>query len=518
MNAAHQHPTYCGLVLRALARFPDRVAFQTAERQVRYAEAADFIGRTQAVLQACGLQRGQRVALLSANRWDSWCAGVAAQALGAVVTSLHPLGALDAHLYQLADAEAAVLIVDAQGFGERGGELAARCPGVTVLTLGPAGYGRDLLQLADAHGTASAHDLSRADAIATLNYTGGTTGQPKGVVKTSAANALMSLTVMAEFELPRRPSFLAVAPISHVTGTNVLPVLHKGGTVHLLERFDPERLLATIARERINFALMVPTMVYVLLDHPGLGQHDLSSLELVLYGASPMSPARLGEALERIGPVFSQLYGQSECYPIAALPKADHDAARPHLLAACGFASAACEVALLDDQLQPVPQGEAGEICVRGGMVMSEYWRQPERTAEALAGGWLHTGDVARRDEEGRLYIVDRKKDMVVSGGFNVYPREVEDVLSSHPAVAQAAVIGVPDAKWGEAVKAVVVLRPGQQVEAETLMALVRERKGALHAPKQVQFTDALPQTALGKIDKKALRAQEWAGSGRNVA
>ena len=518
MMTAHEHPTYAGLVLRALARYPDRVAFQAGTRTVSYAEAADFIARAQAQLQASGLARGQRMALLSANRWESWCIGVAAQALGAAVTSLHPLGALDAHLFQIADADASLLLVDAQAYGARGGEIAARCAGLAVLTIGAAGYGHDLLQRIAAHGAATARDLSRASDIATLNYTGGTTGQPKGVVKTSAANALMSLTVMAEFELPRRPRFLAVAPISHVTGTNVLPVLCKGGTVHLLERFEPEAMLATMARERINFALLVPTMVYVLLDDPALARHDLSSLELLLYGASPMVPARLAEALERIGPVFSQLYGQSECYPIAALPKADHDAARPHLLAACGFVTASCTVALLDADLQAVAPGEPGEICVRSGMVMSEYWRQPALTAEALAGGWLHTGDVARQDEAGRLYIVDRKKDMVVTGGFNVYPREVEDVLASHPAVAQVAVIGTPDPKWGEAVKAVVVLRPGHEASADELMALVRDRKGALHAPKQLVFSAQLPLTPLGKVDKKALRAQDWAGTGRGVA
>jgi fatty-acyl-CoA synthase len=513
----HDHPTFAGLVLRALARFPDRIAFQAGDRRVSYAEAAGFIGRAQALLHVRGLARGQRLAVLSANRWESWCISVAAQALGATVTPLHPLGALDAHLFQLADADASVLLVDADAYAARGGEIAERCPGLAVLTLGATGDGDDLLQRIAAHGSATARDLSHPSDLATLNYTGGTTGRPKGVVKTSAANALMTLAVMAEFELPRRPSYLAVAPISHVTGTNVLPVLCRGGTVHLLPRFEPEAVLATIARERINFALLVPTMVYVLLDDPALVRHDLSSLELLLYGASPMSPARLGEALERIGPVFSQLYGQSECYPIAALPKADHDPARPHLLAACGFATSVCHVALLDDALQPVPPGEPGEICVRGGTVMSGYWRQPAQTDEALAGGWLHTGDIARQDEEGRLYIVDRKKDMVVTGGFNVYPREVEDALASHPAVAQAAVFGTPDAKWGEAVKAVVVLRPGQQASADELTALVRERKGALHAPKQVVFVSQLPLTPLGKIDKKALRAQDWAGAGRSI-
>jgi fatty-acyl-CoA synthase len=516
--SAYQPPSYVGLVLRALARFPTRVAFRAGARGVTYAEAADFIGRAQAVLQARGLKQGQRMALLSANRWESWCIGVAAQALGASVTSLHPLGALDAHVFQIVDSEASLLLVDAASYGLRGGEIAARCSDLTVLTLDGIGYGDDALQLICAYGAATPQDLSLPSDIATLNYTGGTTGRPKGVVKTSAANALMTLTVMAEFELPSTPRFLAVAPISHVAGTNVLPVLCKGGTVHLMARFEPETLLATVARERINFALLVPTMVYGLLDDPALGRHDLSSLELLLYGASPMAPARLGEALERIGPVFSQLYGQSECYPIATLPKADHDATRPHLLAACGFASAASTVALLDHDLQPVARGEPGEICVRGGMVMAEYWRQPAQTAEALAGGWLHTGDVARQDEEGRLYIVDRKKDMVVSGGFNVYPREVEDVLASHSAVAQVAVIGIPSAKWGEAVKAVVVLRPGQQVSAEELTALVRTQKGALHTPKELVFAPQLPLTALGKVDKKALRAPDWASTGRSVA
>jgi len=518
MNEHHQNPSYCNLVLRALARHPSRIAFQTPEHQVTYAEAAGFIGRTQAVLEGMNLQRGQRVALLSSNRWDSWCAGVAAQALGAIVTPLHPLGAFDAHVYQLADADVSVLIVDVKGFAERGAELCAHCPGINVLTLGPASFGQDLLQLAAAHTQQEPRDLSKGTNLATLNYTGGTTGKPKGVVKTSASNALMALTVMAEFELPRCPKFLAVAPISHVTGTNVLPVLYKGGTVYLLDRFDPQRVLATIARERINFALLVPTMIYVLLDQPNLASYDLSSLELLLYGASPMSPARLEEALQRIGPVFSQLYGQSECYPIAALPKADHDPSRPHLLAACGFVSAACEVALLDDSLQPVALGEVGEICVRGDLVMPGYWNQPELSAEALEGGWLHTGDLARCDEEGRLYIVDRKKDMVVTGGFNVYPREVEDVLSSHPAVLRAAVIGVPDAKWGESVKALVVLRSGEQVTPESLMAWVKERKGALHTPKHIEFMDQLPETPLGKIDKKLLRAQHWTDNTRNVA
>ena len=185
--------------------------------------------------------------------------------------------------------------------------------------------------------------------------------------------------------------------------------------MHLLKGFEPEKFLATIEREKINFTLMVPTMIYVLLDHPRLDKTDLSSLELILYGASPMSPTRLVEGLERIGPVFSQLYGQTECYPVSVLRKADHDAARPELFASCGFPIASCSVSLRDEDNNEVKPGEAGEICVRAPHAMEQYWKRPEQTAETFKGGWLHTGDIARADERGYLYIVDRKKDMIVS-------------------------------------------------------------------------------------------------------
>jgi fatty-acyl-CoA synthase len=258
-------------------------------------------------------------------------------------------------------------------------------------------------------------------------------------------------------------------------------------------------------------------MIYVLLDHPSLDKTDLSSLELLLYGASAMSPSRLVEGIERIGPVFSQLYGQTECYPVSVLRKADHDQKTPELFLSCGFPIAACEVKVLDDNDQEVATGEPGEICVRASHVMAEYWKRPEQTAETLKNGWLHTGDIARRDERGYFFILDRKKDMIVSGGFNIFPREVEDVLSQHADVAMCAVVGVPDDKWGEAVTAVVVAREGTRPDPDELIALVKARKGSAHAPKQVQFVKELPMTGVGKVDKKVLRARFWAGRDRMV-
>jgi len=287
--------------------------------------------------------------------------------------------------------------------------------------------------------------------------------------------------------------------------------------VHMLKGFDPEAVLATIARERINFTLFVPTMIYVLLDHPSLGKTDLTSLELVLYGASAMSPSRLTEGIERIGSVFSQLYGQTECYPVSVLRKEDHDLRRPELFLSCGFPIAACDVKIMDDEDREVATGEAGEICVRAPHVMAEYWKRPDITAETLKNGWLHTGDIARKDERGYMYILDRKKDMIVSGGFNIFPREIEDVLTQHADVAMCAVVGVPDDKWGEAVTAVVVPRAGAAPDANELINLVKARKGSAHAPKRIEFVKELPVTAVGKVDKKVLRARYWEGRGRMV-
>ena len=303
-----------------------------------------------------------------------------------------------------------------------------------------------------------------------------------------------------------------MAPISHVAGTKVLPTLMRGGTVHMLKGFDPEAVFKTIERERINFTLFVPTMIYVMLDHPALDKTDLSSLELLLYGASAMSPSRLVEGIERIGPVFSQLYGQTECYPVSVLRKADHDPRTPELFLSCGFPIAACQVRILDNDDREVATGEAGEICVRATHVMAEYWKRPDITAETLKSGWLHTGDIARKDERGYMFILDRKKDMIVSGGFNIFPREVEDVLSQHADVAMVAVVGVPDDKWGEAVTAVIVAREGAQPNADELINLVKARKGSAHAPKHIKFVDELPMTGVGKVDKKVLKASFWTG------
>ncbi len=518
MNQWHQGLTSAGLAMRALARWGDRVAFSGHGGSFTYAQALEMIARYQAVMHRAGAGRGRRIAFLNANRAEAWLANVAAQGLGLCVTSLHPLGSREDHLFILEDGEIDYLVVDAEIYRDRGGDLAAGTPRLAqVFTLGPAEYGVDLRAAAESVGTRSPVLHAHADDEAWLSYTGGTTGKSKGVMRRHHSFVAVTNAILADFEWPDPVTYLAVAPISHVGGAKILPTLLRGGRVHFQHGFDPERVLATIAAERISVALLVPTMIYLLLDHPKLAATDLSSLELLMYGASPMSPSRLHEGLERIGPVFSQLYGQTEGYPISVLRRADHDRADPELFASCGHPCGSVQVALLDEAGQPVEPGAVGEICAQAPQVMDGYWKRPDETAATLANGWLHTGDMARADPRGYLYIVDRKKDMIISGGFNVFPREVEDVLSSDPGVAMVAVIGVPDEKWGEAVKAVVVARPGVGLDGRALIGRVRDAKGAVYAPKSVDIVDAIPLTAIGKPDKKALREPYWQGRSRRV-
>ena len=385
-----QAPTGTTMILRALARFPERTAFAWDGGSLTYRATLDLIGRLQAAMAAAGLAKGQTVAFLSANSAETWCAGVAASGLGLVTTWLHPLGALGDHLDVIEDAGASALIVDPRTHAQRGGELAAKAADrlAVVLTMGRADFGRDVMAAAEKIGAAAPVDLTDPDDYATINYTGGTTGKSKGAIRRHRSTAAMTVAVAADFEFPDVPRYLAAAPITHVAGTKVVPALLRGGTVHLLKGFEPEKFLATIEREKINFTLVVPTMIYVLLDHPRLDRTDLSSLELILYGASPMSPTRLVEGLERIGPIFSQLYGQTECYPVSVLRKADHDPRRPELFGSCGFPIASCSVSLRDEDNNEVAAG-------RGGRDL--------RARPARHGAVLEAARADRRDLQGRL-------------------------------------------------------------------------------------------------------------------
>jgi fatty-acyl-CoA synthase len=500
------------LVIRGLAGDQRRPAFHIGGEVVTVGQLRDDVSRYVQAYSSVGLAPGSRVALLSRNRPEVVVVSLANQLAGAVHFGLHPYGSLEDHASALADSGADVLIADS-AYAERAAALRELVPTLChTFSIGPSEAGEDITALA---GALPAGPLRRPDidgeAPAVLGATGGTTGKSKVVVLPARVWTTMTMIQMAEWGFPAEPRFLICAPLSHAAMTTMIPTLLRGGSLVVLPEFDPEAVLDAIERYRITATMLVPTMIYTLLDHPGLATADLSSLEVVYYGASAIWPARLQEAIERLGPIFFQFYGQNECpMTVTVLRKDEHIPNDLDRLGSCGRPVPWLHVALLDDDLNPVAQGEPGEICVRGPLVMKEYWNRPQETEEAFRGGWLHTGDLAREDGDGFYTIVDRTKDLIISGGFNVFPSTIESVLTNHPAVAQAAVIGIPDPKWGEAVTAIVVLREGTTVAADELKALVKERKGAVHTPKRIEFIDKLPLTGLGKIDKKALRAPYW--------
>lgn len=499
------------LLVNALSQTPDRPLLQLAGGpMLTVGEARAATSQFVQALQSMGVERGSRVATLSSNRPEVLHVSHAIQIIAAVAVPMHPLASVADHLHVVQDARVDILIFDASRFGERAAELAQRAPGIKLIALGASPSAEDLCQLAERFTPAPlVAPKVEGSAVARLSYSGGTTGKPKALASNHRSTIAAASIMLAEWEWPNPPRVLSCAPLSHAGSAMVLPTLMKQGTILIQPGFDPVAVMQTIQEYRINCMLVVPTMIYALLDHPRFSEFDLSSLETVFYGASAISPARLKEAIERIGPVFFQFYGQAEApMTITVLRKAEHDVNDLKRLASCGRPVPWVRVELLDAQQQPVPDGEPGEICVQGPLVMDGYRDNPELTAQALTGGWLHTGDVAVRDPGGFLRIVDRTKDMIVSGGFNIYPREIEDILGEHPAISQVAVIGVPHPKWGEAVKALVVSRPGETPKVEDLIELVAKRKGSFQAPKFVEFIDAIPQTAVGKPDKKALRAR----------
>lgn len=520
MSTLHAAPSYTDLALSALRRFPDNVAFVHRGRAITYAEVEARVSQLAQVLRSAGVGHGDGVVALTGNVPEYMYLLLAVTSLGAHNSALHPLGSADDHAFIIEDAEAKVFIYNGELYDEHAGAVLDRVGSeVRALSLGRSAHAPDLLAAADDEPVTRVRSVATAEDIVTIGYSSGTTGQPKGVVQHHRSAVEMTYLSMPGWQLPTSDfRYLAASPISHASGVFIVPTWIQGGTVFLQDGFAPDEFLRAIEEHRITCTFVVPTMLYVLLDHPGLSEHDYSSLQNIVYGASPMSPARLAEAMKVFGSVFVQLYGQAEAPAcVTALRKEEHDLDRPSLLSSCGKPLPGVTVELHDDDDREVAPGEVGEICVRGRLVSEGYWKRPELTAETFRNDWLHTGDMATMDDDGYLHIVDRKKDMIITGGMNIFPREVEDVLTSHPSVAMAAVIGTPDDKWGEAITAIVVLKPGETVSVDHLSSLVRERKGPVYVPKVIEFADTIPLTGIAKPDKKALRARYWNADGRQV-
>lgn len=351
-------------------------------------------------------------------------------------------------------------------------------------------------------------------------YTSGTTGNPKGVQLTNANYMafLERAKNVTGFEYRDDETVLGAMPLFHVGGTNpVLAGYASGAQLAILKDITPAGLLDLIAREKVNHAFLVPAVILMLLNSPDIEGADLSSMRTVSYGASPISEDVLVRAQQRFGCGFLQFYGMTETVGAGTyLPVEAHDPARGKLRS-CGIPWPGVEVKVVDAHDKEVPLGEVGEIVIRAPIVMKGYFNKPDATAEAVRDGWMHTGDAAYQDGDGYFFIYDRVKDMIVTGGENVYPAEVENAVFGHPSVADVAVIGVPDDKWGEAVKAIVVLKPGATPDEGSVIAYAREKVAAYKAPRSVDFVDAIPRNASGKVLRRELRKPYWEGRGRMV-
>ena len=521
MGSLHEGGTVGAMLITAIKRFADRPAIADDQTRWTYRELGQAAGGVVALFRSLGLKKGDGVSLLATNRVETWAVVTAAAVMGLRYTPLHPLAAEDDHAFIVDDAEVDALIIEGPKFAERGRSIKRRVSRLKhLLAFGPMEGARDLVAAMQSMEVAPLVDEGEAEGICWLAYTGGTTGRSKGVMIAHRCILNMTAIIFSDWEWPEDIRYLAATPITHAGGVNIFPTLMRGGFVRVLPGFDLETYCRTIEDEKINTVLLVPTMVYALIDAKDVrAKYDLSSLATIIYGAAPMSPDRLFEGMKIFGDVFLQFYGQTEVPQcITTLRKVDHDPAHPKRLGSCGRPNPLVEVKLFDLDMNEVKPGESGEICVRGALVMNGYWKRPDATQDAFRGGWLHTGDVAVQDEGGYYYIVDRIKDMIISGGFNIYPREVEDALMSHPSVGSAAVIGVPDDKWGEAVKAFVVLKSDAAADFETLHAHVKAKRGGPWAPKTIEFVEAIAVTGLGKVDRKALRAPYWRGRSRSVA
>jgi fatty-acyl-CoA synthase len=489
----------------------DRPCLTTDGTTRTYAEVRQLSCRISAALGACGVRQGDRVAILSANDPTSFTCVFGISRAGAVWCPINPRNEA-AENRELLELFGCTVLFFQKAFAPLVNAVRAELPRLTTVVC-LDGEAPDTLAWQEflALGGGAVIDRQPLDDLAMIVGTGGTTGRPKGVELTNANLEAMTAATLMDYPFQGRPAYLALAPLTHAAGVLCFPILALGGEIVIMRSPDVGGFLDHIEAHQVTHTFLPPTLIYMLLAHDRLSTTDLSSLQCFWYGAAPMSATRLEEALTRIGPVMAQLFGQTEApMMISTMAPKDHfrgdgSIARERLSSA-GRPSALVRIAIMDVDGTLLGPNETGEIVVRGSLVMRGYHHNPEATAEASSHGWHHTGDIGYLDADNFLYIVDRAKDMVITGGFNVYSTEVEQVLMQHPDVQDCAVIGLPDPKWGERVTAVVQLRPAASVTPPSLIAFARERLGGVKSPKQVEIWPELPRSKVGKVLKRDIK------------
>ncbi|WP_328189209.1 AMP-binding protein [Marinobacter sp. OP 3.4] len=506
--------TLDALFTNALTRFGSQTAVWFEGESLTYHELLEQGYQVAHALIRHGIRPGTRVALAMPNRLEYVVADQGIIQSGAAKVALNDMLGDDEVIHILTDSNTRVAIVAENRFDvllSRRDELPEldtvvglapqeRCP--TGIVSWQSFHIGEIATKPEAP--------IHPDDLAWLPYTGGTTGRPKGVLHSQQNICLNLFSHVMEMGLQDDERLLLTSPLSHSAGILLQAGLLKGATHYIEQQFDPDQVIECISRNGVTLTFMVPTMIYRVLDWIEGKPLSLGSLRTVLYGAAPITLDRLRQGLEQLGPVFMQLYGQSEAPNfVTRLLREDHDPEHQHRLLSCGRPATMAQVRIVDSNGNDVPTGESGELIARTPYNMLGYHGQPGKTAETIVNGWLHTGDIARMDDDGYVYLLDRKNDMIITGGMNVYTTEVENAIQDFPGVNQVAVVGLPDDDWGEAVTGFVVLSPGHNKEADAIIAHCRSRLTRYKVPKRIMFVESLPVTAYGKTDKKRLR-QQW--------
>lgn len=497
-------------------------------RVLSYTDAERQTNRWANAMIADGMRVGDRIAYLSINDIDMGVMFIASSKAGIAPVMLNYRLAPREWLWILRDADVSMIFVHGEAYLDAIDELRGQLDGLKRFVSIGAAEREGWLTLENyverAPATAPALPLGSDDMLY-LIYTSGTTGHPKGIMishRNVVAHVEQSMCASVASRAPGQRALVAT-PLYHAAGVlRIMTAAINGGTVVLMSRFEPELFLETLASERINTVNMVPSIVQTLLDMPRIEEMDFRHLQVIYYGAAPIAESVLRRALSTFKCPLIQGYGLSEsCGGIAYLNEVDHQKAldgHPELLKSTGRAVVLAELRIVDAEGREVPPGTVGEIVIRGPNVMKGYWRNPDKTAATIRDGWLHSGDAAYMDEQGYVFLQDRIKDMIVSGGTNIYPREIENALLEHEDIRDVAVIGVPDAKWGEAVLAVCVTRSGKAIDPESLISFCRDRLGGYKIPRRYDFVDELPRNASGKILKRVLREPHWQDRTRAIA
>jgi acyl-CoA synthetase (AMP-forming)/AMP-acid ligase II len=510
------------LIDRAARWFGDADAVHDGERTLSFRQVGERSNRVANALLGLGPDTGARVALLTPNRLESVEMDFGIAKAGKVRVPINTRLADGEREYLLANSGAETLIFDVQ-FAPFVEAVRRRLPELrNLIALGGQADGShpydELLGRASSAAPQVPHP---ADAPNFILYTSGTTGRPKGATATNGSRLAATVNMLAEeIEAVPGDAMVHIGSMAHGSGSKILAYFLRGARNLPVAKFEPDRFLHLVERERATATFVVPTMIAMLVEAAEQTRTDFSSLKTVTYGGAPIAPEKLRTALERFGNVFVQVYGSSEApHPVLVMRKAEHQVAagQERRLASLGREVAMAQLRIIGPDGNDAPEGERGEMLIKGPNVMSGYWKNPEATAEVLQGGWYRTGDVVSRDQEGFYYMVDRVRDMIISGGLNIYPAEVEAAIRQHPSVADVAVIGIPDERWGESVKAFVVLNQSMQANEEEIIRHAQQILAGYKKPRSVEFVAGLPKGSTGKVLKRQLRDDYWRGNERAV-